>query len=409
MKRSTTFCAHINGRAADLPRPRGERVASELAELGDQAGTAYAQAAKYAELTGSLTEAIAHLERALELEHRPHGATMLADLANLYALTGRVGEAVTLFQRAVDVAGSANDRVVARILISQAHTLTRLNRFDAAYDAASRALTLSQDDEALHAAALDAMGNVCSKRGEHARALDYQNAALALRATIDDDQLAQILFRHGWCLKELGRYDEARSSLDESLALQVRDRPNWSRLAAAHNALADLDISEENYPQARLHLNQAVEAWRKFDQHADMAVALNSLANLANREQLFEEALTYGWDAHALDVELLGPDHPDVAFALTCIGESYIGLARYDAAIDALTRADALRSCNEVPEGNRAWTRWLLGRSLTESGRDAAAGVALVHQARSVFDAMGAAASSELKDVDAWLANVANG
>jgi hypothetical protein len=56
-----------------------------------------------------------------------------------------------------------------------------------------------------------------------------------------------------------------------------------------------------------------------------------------------------------------------------------------------------------VPEGNRAWTRWLLGRALTESRRDPAHGVALVHRSRAVFQAMGTAAASELRDIDNWL------
>jgi hypothetical protein len=105
-----------------------------------------------------------------------------------------------------------------------------------------------------------------------------------------------------------------------------------------------------------------------------------------------------------MDEALLGVGHPEVAFALTCLGESYLGLRDYEAAIDVLQRANALRTENEVPAGNRAWTRWLLGRCLVESAVDSDLGMKLIQEARPVFALMGDAAASETRDVDTWLA-----
>ncbi len=395
--------------ADDPPGPLAAQLAFhyDQAKLSNRAQPFYVQAAAYAESTGSLTEAAIHLERAIALASEDqNNATLHAELAKVRAMTGDLGGAAASFDRAVALAEQADGATLADILVNQTHTLVRLHRFDAALAAATRALRLaSGDDRGLRAAALDALSNVCRKRGDHRRALGYLDEALQCCEGLDDDeQHAQILYRRGWCLKELGRYDDASTSLQESLAIQAQDRPNWWRFADTHNALADLSISIEHYSEARAHLRHAIDAWRKFDQHTDIAVALTSLANLANREQMFDDGLAYSREAYALDAGHLGEGHPDVAFSLTCIGESNIGLGRFDAAIEALARADHLRTANEVPEGNRAWTRWLLGRTLTDSNRDSATGMALVHKARAVFEAMGPAAASELKDVDAWLA-----
>lgn len=393
----------------EQPGPLAAQLAFhyDQAKLGERARTFYAHAADYAVSTGSLIEATAHLERALALSTRNiDQMTLSTELAKVLAMTGRVNDAAPLYERAVTIAESANDTLLADILVNQSFTLTRLHEFDAAFAAAAKALDLtdSSEDVGLRIAAFEALSHVTTKRGEHQQSLDYAEAGLRCCADFGDDDLrGGVLFRRGWAQKELGRYDEAQSSLDESLTIQTVDRPNWSGLAATHNALADLYISVENYPQARANLERAIDAWRKFDQHSDVAVALGNLANLANREHLYAQALSYGLDACAIDVEVLGEDHPELAFALTCIGESHIGLEDYDSAIEVLTRANALRTAHEVPEGNRAWTRWLLGRTLADSHRDTTRGMALVVEARAVFQSMGSAAASELKDVNDWL------
>ena len=105
---------------------------------------------------------------------------------------------------------------------------------------------------------------------------------------------------------------------------------------------------------------------------------------------------------------MLGVDHPDIAFPLTCIGESFIGLKSYDDAIKVLERAFQLRTDNAVPTGNFAWTQWLLGRALVESDRNVPLGYQYIEQSREILQTLGDAAVDELNDVDSWLAENAS-
>jgi hypothetical protein len=105
---------------------------------------------------------------------------------------------------------------------------------------------------------------------------------------------------------------------------------------------------------------------------------------------------------------MLGVDHPDLAFPLTCVGESCIGLKSYDDAIEVLERAFQLRTDNDVPPGNFAWTQWLLGRALVESDMNAPLGDQYIEQARVILQTLGDAAVDELNDVDSWLAENAS-
>ena len=377
----------------------------ELAGRADQAAAYREGAAFYAQSAGALTEAIAHLERIdrLGLEDSP---AVLCRLGGLLTITGRLEEAELTFERALRRDKAAAPDLLADLQVSYAYLLARLHRFDEARRAADAALTIGKDGESLRAEALVARAHLESKRGNPETALEDAEAAVSAALGVDDPVLkARTLFLAGWCLKELGRFEAARERLSDSLALlEAEPRPNWNRLAATRNALADLEMSLEHYPEARLHLEAAIAAWRQFDQNTDVAVALNNLANLANRQGLFEEGLAYGRDAYALDFAVLGAGHAELAFSLTCIGESQLGLRHYAEAAATLSEALDLREGGQVPAGNVAWTRWLLGRALVDGESDVARGLEAVTEARTVFEKMGEAARSELKDVDAWLA-----
>ncbi len=128
------------------------------------------------------------------------------------------------------------------------------------------------------------------------------------------------------------------------------------------------------------------------------------MANLANRQERFDEALEYARRGLRIDESILAMDHPDIAFPLTCVGEACIGLKNYDDAIDVLERAFQLRTENDVPPGNLAWTQWLLGRALVESVRNVSLGYQYIERARVILQSLGDATVDELNDVDTWLA-----
>jgi hypothetical protein len=80
-----------------------------------------------------------------------------------------------------------------------------------------------------------------------------------------------------------------------------------------------------------------------------------------------------------------------------------MGLGAYADAVDVLNRAEALRDRPDIDEGSLAWTRWLLGKALWESGVDRTQATDYIRFARGVFEGLGPAAASELADTDRWL------
>jgi len=327
-------------------------------------------------------------------------------LAKLELMIGNIQDGIALYESAGSIAKEEKAEELITILAGQASALARANELEVANTIANNAKCKAREagNEAGLLSALETLSDIAGKRGQAEAALAYQEKAMVLAERLGNENLLATCLRgHGWRLKEVGRYEDALTVLERSLAIQKAGTPNYSLLAVTHNALADTYISTEDYGEARKNMVLAVEYWQRFDRSADVAVGLGNLANLANREGLFEEALDYARQAYDVDLISLGEGHPDLAFSLTCIGESLIGMREFDSAIEPLQTAFALRTTHETPAGNIAWSGWLLGRALVDSNTDPAAGIQHVEAARAVFASMGAAAESELHDVDNWL------
>lgn len=396
--------------AAEQPQSIAAQLAYQFEEgrVNDKARYYYEMAAAGATSTCSLLEAIAHLERALALcSSRLDEMRIKYQLARIQLMTGQNRAGAALIAQARLIAEEENAPELAIISADQALALARSNELDEAWRIAADAETLAreQGSDFGRLSAMQTLALIHSKSGRNEEALDTQAAAMPLADQLGIEQLiAESLSRLGSYLKELGRYEEAREALLRALDLQLQGQPNYAQLAATRNTLADMYINLGNYPEAREHLLLAIEHWRQFDRHADVAIGLTTLANLANREGLFEEALGYGRKVYDEDLAVLGSDHPDLAFSLTCIGESLLGLRDYSAAIEHLGSAYEIRSKKGARRGNLAWTGWLLGRALVESGGDVGRGWQLVEESRSVLASMGAATQSEVDEIDAWTA-----
>lgn len=104
------------------------------------------------------------------------------------------------------------------------------------------------------------------------------------------------------------------------------------------------------------------------------------------------------------DEAFLEESNANLAYPLTCIGEALLGQDRPQDAMKPQGRAFDLRNKPDISKAALAWTQWLYGRALTESGKDADVGIEYVNSARDVFAGMGEATKSELRDVESWLA-----
>ena len=398
----------------DLAGDQTASIAAQLAyqfdqaQLADKAADYHELAAATATATCAITEASSHLERALKLRKGElHQMRLKRQLARLKMMSGEAHTSVQLYTESGRLAAEAEATELAGILADQAFALVRINDFHTALEVAQRAESLArtQHNSTGLLSALQTLAHIKSKRGQQEEALGYQTEAMALANKLGNDNLiAPTLSKLGWYLKELGRYDEAREALQRSLAIQGRGRPNYSELAITHNSLADLYINQENYPLARENLLLAIESWRKFDRNSDVAVGLSNLANLANREGSFLEGLDYSRQAYKLDVQTLGNEHPELAFSLSCEGEALLGLGDYDNAVATLSRAYELRRDHGAPKSNLGWSAWLLGRALVESGVDEVRGRQLIDSAQEILTTLGAAAHSEAREIENWLA-----
>lgn len=404
------IAAQLESLAGDQLEPVAAQLAYQYEQAGNGAKAArfYQQAADGAIATCSLVEARTQLQRALKLCSSTLEQIQLQHrLAKLNMMMGELPLSVELFTEARQLAEREQAPGLVVLLADQALALVRVNDLEGAWAVAQRAEALARQEDNNFGllSALQTLAHIHSKNGRQKQALACQTEAMALAGQLDDEDLmADCLNKQGWYFKELGRYEEAREVLERSLAIQQRGQPNFSQLAATHNALSDMYISLGDYTRARENLLRAIDSWQRFDRNTDVAVGLSNLANLANREGAFDEALEYGRQAYEMDVQVLGDDHPELAFSLSCIGESLLGLGRHEEAIDALGRAHDIRRRHTVPEGNLAWSAWLHGRALVESGSSVDEGHRHVASARAVLQGMGAAAGSELEEIDAWLA-----
>ena len=104
----------------------------------------------------------------------------------------------------------------------------------------------------------------------------------------------------------------------------------------------------------------------------------------------------------------MGPDHPDLAYPLTGLGQSLLGLTKPADALPLLERALTLRTTHEIDPALLAKTRFALARALwttpATQGRDRPRARTLAEQARDAYAALGDATKTELAEVQTWLA-----
>ena len=402
-----------------LAGDNGESLAAQIAyhfehaEVYDRAAFYHEQAAIYAKTTCSLVESDKHFRKALKFSGEDQEKLRITwSLAKNSSQIGSIDEALDLIIAARVMAEDRSDEDLLSILSYESLYLFLLNRLDESEDLTLKTLALAKDDgnEQVQAILWDTLGRIHGMRGQLDEAVTAAEHAVELAEKQPDiATIARCYAGLGWNLKQVGRYSDALSVLEDNLSLIAREDLDLSIASDTHNSIADCYISLEDYAPAREHLEIAIEYWKNFDQVASASIALNNLANLANREALYTEALTFAEEALIMDRKNFGEQHPGVAFPLCCIGESYLGLTRFSDAVAVLQQALEIRLNNEVSEGALAWTKWLLGRALVESGEGINQGIEHVKEARSVLESMGVAAESELGDIDRWMSEMKPG
>ncbi len=160
--------------------------------------------------------------------------------AELLQLAGRQAEALALYDKALEYKPASID-----MLLSRSALLEQLDRIDAALADLERAVQIAPDD----AMALNAYGYLLANRTRQYRKA-WTHVRRALELAPDNPP---ILDSVGWALFKMGRYEEARSWLEQAWAL-LQDPELASHLAEIYWKLGERE-------RARELLTTTLEKW----------------------------------------------------------------------------------------------------------------------------------------------------
>jgi serine/threonine protein kinase/Tfp pilus assembly protein PilF len=350
---------------------------------------------------GFYTEAMPHMERALELRRRvlgkrhPDTLDTMQALGRLYLSSGKYasGESVLtellgirrrlLGNEYPDTIGTMNELAICFGLQGDWARSARL--LAEALESERRLLGEQHPDT------LSVMQNLATQYvnlGQYASAAElYGKAVEAKRRVLGADHPSTLLSMNNLAVvyRNLGKYTEAEALF--ARVLEARRRTEGDQhpdTLASVNSLALLYQAEGRYNDAEGLLTQALGTARRLrPDHPDTTRFMNNLAEiywkqgkLQAAESLFREAI----DARR---RTLGPNHPTTASVLASLGEMKLEQGHYAEAEPPLREAIRIYEKSAPGDWRRYYAQAMLGAVLAGLGRRAEAGplVASAYQA----------------------------
>jgi tetratricopeptide (TPR) repeat protein len=284
-------------------------------------------------------------------------------------------EALALYQKG----GYRKETSQALLLLGHA------NRLKGDYDAAMQAFQGQLDladktgDTLQSAASHEAIGSVLVQRESFPRALEHFDKKFEISKALGNQRgIAYGLMERGDVLWQLGRYDEARSALDEAAALASQSSVNKSLLADIRISQAEMFLSQKRFAEAReMALNAAKLAGSEAK---DMTGRVKAIVGLAQSlsgarvpgRQLCEEALTEVTDLH--DPWLISKVQLSLAQAL--FQEGKLPAAR-DSAVQAI------QTFSKSGQLESEWRAWIVAARSTRAGGDVPSAADYLARARA--------------------------
>jgi serine/threonine-protein kinase len=334
----------------------------------------------------------------------------LFDVSDPATSLGKPIDALTLLQRGAErVEGelAAQPAVRARLLSTLGHIYGRLGRLAEGRALEERSLELRRGcfgprhvdvAESLHR-----LGSLARQLGDHATARPLLVEAVAQRRELlgpAAPELAESLTELGYLHYFTGEHAEADACFREALVLRQQEG-NLSLVAAAWNSVALVAEKRGELDEAeRLHREAlAVNRQLHGERHPDVAINLFNLARVLQRrhdyagaQPLFEEVLE-------IDTEVYGSDHPEVATDLTLLANNLQILRQLDRADEHFARALAIFRAKLEPGHHRiATTLQGIGQLRFAQGRFAEA-EALLREALALRRARVGASHVEVAEV----------
>jgi serine/threonine-protein kinase len=150
---------------------------------------------------------------------------------------------------------------------------------------------------------------------------------------------AQAMFWVGRLREGDGDYDGASSMLREALFLAAQGKDEVLATRAAGWLLLVVGNRQQRFDQARALMEWAPLVVDRTDDGLAQAEWLTNLAGVLRIMGRYEEAKAQHERSLAIWEKALGPDHPDVALALTTLGRILVHGGELDAAAGRLQRA----------------------------------------------------------------------
>jgi len=322
--------------ALELRRELGDKrgLGSTLIDLG----VLHLRRGNYDEALRLYKESL-HIQR--EIGNRDFEALCLNNIGHAYLLKGQYDDARTYFERALELRErSSVPTELALTLHNLAETASKLGQYDEALKHYLRALELLRKAGENRNAAMEQhyMATVFSYQGRYGAALKAEEEALnVLRAARDRTSwLAGVLSGQGLALAQTGRFDEARPSLDEALALS-RELKDQALVAQSLNYQGLTAFYRGDLAAARLLFQQALAAAQPTkDPHLVLLARVNQ-AKIAVREGRGSNAIM-ALRGLADEADKAGLRHLSIEASIY-LGEGLLQARRYAAAQEELARA----------------------------------------------------------------------
>jgi tetratricopeptide (TPR) repeat protein len=336
------------GKGAAAPEIRAAATPSSVRELAQEALRLARVDLRQAEAT-----ATAACDAAATLDDPTTTGLSFRCLANVRYLSGRLEEAIVLYQRALEAFASGNDEIEgAKTRSSGLQTLILLGRYDHAqsWAAAAREVFVRHRDPLLVARLDCNLGNLLHRLDRHREALAaYETSLRFFRAHGGDPQAtAAALLNSAVCLIILGDLPEAEARFIEMSAHCRRNGMPLPALQAEYN-LAYLHFHRGEYTRAIEHYRAAVERSREQGDIYHEALCRLDLAEIYLDVNLTAEAAELAEQARAAFAGLKLRYEASKATAFAAIAAGQRGESDSAAALFA----EARRGFDA--EGNHAW------------------------------------------------------
>lgn len=326
--------------AEQIRRRIGER--GGLANTLIDKGTFFLEQARYDDALTAYKEAL-QIQR--ELGNETGAAMALNNIGSAYFEKGQYEDALTNFQLALPIREkAANPTDLSQTLHNIGESYVRMGQFDTALRNYLRALDLSRKAGDVRSQAIEAysVGTVFEYQGRLGAALKSREEAFQEFQKLNDRSFwqSEIVGGYGRSLMLVGRFDDARTQIDDALAM-AREQGNQAVVVRAL-----LDDAE------RLRLSgDPAGAGRRLEEAAGLAAKVGD--RFLNARVRVEQALLSVHDPQRASraAETLG----GLAQEAETLGAKYLALEA------SLGRVEALLTVRRVPgaatEAQRALTR----------------------------------------------------